>query len=313
MVVVCFQGRAERPFYVPSTELLDLGFGEKMNVEIALQNAKCSICGSANCVTKRFQSTRLLYCEDCDVHANADRMSLLETDHYYKYTYFMGEFNEIANIERMRHFRYPERVWLINVIQATKPAPADLLDIGCDKGFFIDDARRYGYNVRGVEPSERARAYCEKIGLSVVESIDEVSGNYDVVTMQHSLEHFSQPLIGLTAAYNCLRPGGIIIVRVPDFSSRWRKLRGEKWVWFQPQNHYFHYSKKSLGIILRKAGFDVTSIASQRPNDALTVRSNLLAGSVFKGKAAAETFRSRLARVLEDITGVELFAMARRP
>jgi 2-polyprenyl-3-methyl-5-hydroxy-6-metoxy-1,4-benzoquinol methylase len=152
-------------------------------------------------------------------------MSLLETDHYYKYTYFMGEFNEIANIERMRHFRYPERVWLINVIQATKPAPADLLDIGCDKGFFIDDARRYGYNVHGVEPSERARAYCGKIGLRVVESIDEVSGNYDVVTMQHSLEHFSQPLIGLTAAYNCLRPGGIIIVRVPDFSSMWRKLK----------------------------------------------------------------------------------------
>lgn len=247
------------------------------------------------------------------MHANADRMSVLEAGRYYKYTYFMGEFGDVANIERMRHFRYPERVWLLNTIQAMKPAPADLLDIGCDKGFFIDDARRYGYNVRGVEPSERARVYCTKIGLCVTETIDQVSENYDVVTMQHSLEHFSQPMIGLAAIYSCLRPGGIVIVRVPDFSCMWRKLRGEKWIWFQPENHYFHYSKKSLGIALTKAGFDVTSIISRRPNDALTVRSNLLAGRVFKGKATSKTFRSRLARVLEDVTGVELFAIARRP
>jgi len=103
----------------------------------------------------------------------------------------------------------------------------------------------------------------------------------------------------------------MIAIRVPDYGCFWRKLFGEKWIWFQPQNHCFHYTDKALRALLNRAGFEVMQIQSQRPNDRLTDKAYNLVSKTFKeywGERVA--LRKKLGRIYEDITGIELYALA---
>ncbi len=231
---------------------------------------------------------------------------------YYQTTYFMGDRNEVAKIERDRMGRMPERIALLAELATLAPPPARLLDIGCDKGDFLDEARRHGYDVAGVEPSDRARQYCGNIGLDVAARLQDVQGQFDLITMQHSLEHFPDPLPALQMVRQLLKPDGHLVVRVPDFACAWSRLRKEKWVWFQYDNHYFHYSERSLQRLLTRGGFRVKSAVSRRPNSPLTVAGSLLSSAVFRGRGEPPSFRARVGAALEVVTGVELFAVATR-
>jgi hypothetical protein len=104
---------------------------------------------------------------------------------------------------------------------------------------------------------------------------------------------------------------GIIAIRVPDYGCFWRKLFGDKWIWFQPQNHYFHYTETALNQLLQLVGFEVIQIQSQRPNNNLTDKAYSLALMTFK-KYWGDTIslRKKLARIYENITGIELCAIA---
>jgi 2-polyprenyl-3-methyl-5-hydroxy-6-metoxy-1,4-benzoquinol methylase len=85
------------------------------------------------------------------------------------------------------------------------------LDVGCSRGYLLDVSRKRYARVLGVEPN---RGYTIS-GIPTVPSIDEVRGQFDLVTCIHTLEHvgdfvaLSNRLVELTA------PKGVLIVEVP--------------------------------------------------------------------------------------------------
>ncbi|NDF29742.1 MAG: methyltransferase domain-containing protein [Nitrososphaeria archaeon] len=98
--------------------------------------------------------------------------------------------------EHRRLFRIPEMHWLISQLDANGVhSGSSILDIGCDKGYFLDQCRRFGYIVQGVEPSESARAYCNQAGLDVKPHLQDISEHCDAITLWHVLEHFTNPQI----------------------------------------------------------------------------------------------------------------------
>jgi SAM-dependent methyltransferase len=202
-------------------------------------------------------------------------------------------------------------VKLIADLQKLKPAPARLLDVGCDKGFFLDEARRHGYRVFGVEPSESGRNYCKRIGIDVVDDLAKRQETFDVATMHHVLEHIPYPVELLQEINRHLAPGGVLMIRVPDFATVWRKIFRTRWKWFQPEAHYFHYTSASLRKLLERTGFEVIRMQSQRPNTPQTMRSNRLANRTFHRYLGMEIpLRRRLSRAYEDLVGIELYAVA---
>jgi len=94
-----------------------------------------------------------------------------------------------------------------------------LLDIGCGWGFFLEMARQNGWRVYGLEPCVHARAYAatkalEVDGCSLFDRAykDEM---FDVVTLFYVLEHLPRPLSYLKEINRILKPGGLLLVRVP--------------------------------------------------------------------------------------------------
>jgi 2-polyprenyl-3-methyl-5-hydroxy-6-metoxy-1,4-benzoquinol methylase len=272
----------------------------------------CKICGSHDIGEIDVGGHQLLNCNKCTAVFSAEIPGEEELRDYYESEYRIATAGELA-IEQRRISRLPEQLQLIREISEYKQPPAQIVDIGCDRGFFLDEARRMGYETAGVEPSAAGRRYAENIGLDVRPAFDEIPGEFDICTMWHSLEHHRDPVGSLREIRGRLRDGGMIFVRVPNFDQLWQKVFGERWIWFQPENHYYHFSKKSLATALTRAGFSPQKIESRRPNTPLTRQMSRAAWQTFRSIFGINTtFRKKVGKIYENLTGVEVFAAARK-
>jgi hypothetical protein len=75
-------------------------------------------------------------------------------------------------------------------------------------------------------------------------------------TFWHSLEHLEDPLAVLCDAANLMKPGGIVVVAVPNFSSVQARAGGRHWLHLDVPRHLSHFSPTSLARTLRAAGFE---------------------------------------------------------
>ena len=154
------------------------------------------------------------------------------------------------------------------VVGASKPlkllhkhAPRGrLLEIGSGFGFFLEAARRDGYQAEGLEISEWAAEQSRKqFGLNVrtgaIDDFDPAGATYDVVALFHVLEHLPDPLGALRRIKGWLNPGGAILVEVPNCASDDAKGYGPDWKGWQPKYHLSHFTPETLNRTLKEAGF----------------------------------------------------------
>ncbi len=278
----------------------------------------CIVCSTEASVVQ-FGATELCICPTCGLGwlhpmpTNQER-----AEHYAKQYGLQNDILGNSIQAQMRRWsRLPEQLSLIADIQTLKPAPASVLDVGCDMGNFLDEIRRYGYSVAGVEPSESARSQAHQIGLQVFSSIKELCDDtntlYDVVTMHHVLEHVDNPVVTLTELHSLMAPGGLLLLRVPDFSCFWSKLFKEKWIWFQPENHSYHFTLRSLLQVVQKAGFEIRKATSQRPNNYRTMKAQMLSSHSFSHSMnVTQTFKRAVSPYYQFVTGVELYILAQK-
>ncbi len=274
-------------------------------------NKKCKICGSKNIVNVTIGNTKLIKCKDCGVHYLADFGTKEQIDDYYKKDYVLSS-EHIYGPEFRRISRITEQIELTAEIMNYKKPPAKLLDIGCDRGYFIDQARRFGYDCTGIELSETARDYTSLIGLEIKQDIDSLEQKFDVAVMWHVLEHLPEPIEFLTKLRMHLSDDSYLFIRVPAFDSWSRKLFGKYWIWFQPRNHYFHYTWQSLEILLQSAGYSTELIEHRKPNNRFSKRQFKTSSALFKSLFNYKiSLRKYLSRKYEDWTGIELYAIAK--
>ena len=145
-------------------------------------------------------------------------------------------------------------------IKLLKPG-STLLDVGCGRGEFLKTAREHGYQACGIDASERAVSYArQEFGLSAeVRSLREmaVSGEqFDVVTLWHVLEHFTEPYEALRQIRHLLKGDGICAIEVPNLYSIKFVLSRAKWEGGNhPLYHRTFFTAATLRDGLRRVGF----------------------------------------------------------
>jgi SAM-dependent methyltransferase len=136
----------------------------------------------------------------------------------------------------------------------TVAQPGRLLDFGCGDGGFLVAAGRHEWDGVGVEMKpDDARAK----GVPVVERIDEITGQFDAITLWHSLEHMSSPRQSLAELLPLLRPGGHVLIAVPNRSSLQAESFGRHWFHLDVPRHLFHFNPTALSRLLALQGFEV--------------------------------------------------------
>lgn len=135
-----------------------------------------------------------------------------------------------------------------------------LLDVGCSTGFLLDEARKKGWDVYGVDLSEWAVRHArEKLGLQNVlqgtlKKASYPSNYFDVIVLKDSIEHLTDPKGTLVEMRRILKPDGMICINTPDVGSLISRILKAKW-WGVKQAHLYYFDKRSLYRMLETAGF----------------------------------------------------------
>ena len=133
-----------------------------------------------------------------------------------------------------------------------------LLDVGCGTGWTTHIWQEEGAQATGLEPSAaRGKIASERYGFRVIPCyLEELASEetFDVVVMRHVLEHFADPFQVLTQVRRHLRPGGLLVVVVPNIDCIGRYLFETKWSWILPWHCNF-FTPSSIARIAERAEF----------------------------------------------------------
>ncbi len=152
-----------------------------------------------------------------------------------------------------------------------------LLDVGCAHGFFAREARAAGFDVTGIEPHPAMAAFAEREnGVRVlpgrIEDVALEDRSFDAATFTDALEYVPAPLEALAKVRAALVPGGILFVKVPNAEYFLLRLalerrglsfgRGQA---FSPSERVAHFTPRTLGALVEKAGFETVRRGWPRP------------------------------------------------
>ncbi len=151
------------------------------------------------------------------------------------------------------------------------------LEVGCNVGGLLYQARETGWDVRGVEPVEScARWGRERHGLDVqaclLEEADLEEGAFDVVYSNAVLEHLPHPGRVIERMARLVRPGGVVFADTVNVDSYTWDFVGADWKLVDPQVHLCLYTPRTLRRYCEDAGLRVVKISTHgvrfRPNHA---------------------------------------------
>lgn len=133
-----------------------------------------------------------------------------------------------------------------------------LLEVGCGHGLLLDEARRRGYEPRGLELSASAAAYARDVlGLEVDDVGLEDPGlgadGWDAVILADVLEHLDDPRGALARCAELLAPDGALLVVTPDPASLTARLAGRRW-WGLLPAHTFLLPRRTLRELVAATG-----------------------------------------------------------
>jgi SAM-dependent methyltransferase len=131
-----------------------------------------------------------------------------------------------------------------------------VLDVGCGSGKLLHRMSAAGFkNVTGVDPFvSKPTSGAVTIHKS---DLQNMSGEFDFIMFNHSLEHVPDPDRDLGNAKRLLAPGGRILVRIPTSSSHAWMEYGLNWVQLDAPRHIVIPSRKGMNALAERCGLSV--------------------------------------------------------
>lgn len=134
-----------------------------------------------------------------------------------------------------------------------------LLDIGCGVGDFLVQVKKRGWEIQGIEPSNDARAIAQnRLGFMPLQPSEYsvlADYSYDVITMWHVLEHVDDLKSQTNELKRLLKPGGRLIIALPNFQSFDCQYYKDKWAAWDVPRHLNHFGPDCIRAIINASDF----------------------------------------------------------
>ncbi|HZV68381.1 MAG TPA: class I SAM-dependent methyltransferase [Saprospiraceae bacterium] len=203
-------------------------------------------------------------CTSCHLKATFPQPVAHELGRYYASSDYIshsdtkkGLINKIYHLAR----RYMLEKKYDVVSRASRREMGSLLDVGAGTGHFAHYMSEYHWDVTALEPDENARKVgAEKLEMEIhpLEVLGQLKeDSFDVITLWHVLEHV-QDISGYISHFKTLlRKDGVLIIAVPNHTSRDAKQYGMKWAAYDVPRHLWHFSPASMEKLLTTHGFEL--------------------------------------------------------
>lgn len=163
---------------------------------------------------------------------------------------------------------------LLNSIAEHAPYSASkrLLDFGCGGGYFLAHAAKAGWMALGFDVGEAAIETCRNNQLIATNRFQDLEpAGFDVVVLNHVLEHIEEPLGLLQSLGTLLGPLGKLFIVVPNARSARARLSppilsrkcgfDERYRAFPI--HLWYFSPPTITRLLRNAGFEIVLVTTR--------------------------------------------------
>lgn len=228
---------------------------------------KCIVCGgneymdlfSCSDFLVTHEKFNIVKCKNCHLKATFPSPDIHTLPSYYKSDEYSSHSESartlvdvIYRVVRLRMIRKKYK-WINTYIGG-----GNLLDIGCGTGELLEYFRKRKWDVKGIEPNDKARMLAEEKNLIVLETLEEIlhsKERYSVISMWHVLEHVPDPNQYLTIIRNILDEKGVLVVALPNPESLDAKIYGPDWAAYDVPRHLFHFNPMNVEQLFKKNGF----------------------------------------------------------
>lgn len=212
-------------------------------------HTSCLICGSKKLSqVEVINQESLVSCTDCSFVFFHRIPSLQELDDHY------SGYGQNFVCSPLTIVRYNELLDKMEAFRKTNK----ILDVGCGAGFFLEQAKKRGWEVYGTEFSDLSMQNCISRGINMHQGVLQIENYkpemFDVVTSFEVIEHINNPLEELAKFHALVRQKGLVYVTTPNYkyffkdSPRFRKIIGFP-------EHLSYYTPKTLNFVFKKQGF----------------------------------------------------------
>jgi len=226
---------------------------------------KCDLCNSNEIEllseTLRYSTASKIYrCKECGLVFLYPKMSLEEERAFYE-----KEYGDIYSTEkgttpeRLFETRLPDAKIYLDWVKDFIRNQDDCLEIGCASGYFLATLKPCVKSVAGIETHTLLKQFCESIGIQMFDQLDGIQdAQYDRIFLFFLLEHLGEPVEFLQLVRKKLKKDGTAFIVVPNVGDALLSLYdipAFKSFYFTPA-HQFYYSKETLALLFKKAGFE---------------------------------------------------------
>lgn len=228
-----------------------------------------------------FAQTR---CRDCDLVFSNPVAEPDELERFYRASYY-EDHEQVYNahkpdLEQLIRDRARGEAEGLRGSVLPHVTNGTFFEIGAGYGALLAGARHWGFEVAGVEPSERAAGFArhvmglEGVRCGVFNPLDWPANAYDVVYSFQVIEHVPDLHEFMGGIVRLLKPGGLTIIGTENHHNAWvvtRRLRswlkGRRLPEFQTGNHHtFYFSDKSLCRLVERHGLNVEKCLVYTPS-----------------------------------------------
>jgi 2-polyprenyl-3-methyl-5-hydroxy-6-metoxy-1,4-benzoquinol methylase len=243
-------------------------------------------------------------CKACGLIRTTPRPTPQSIGLYYPDDYgpYIGtrieKFN-ISFVNKLKRVAKPLVNWIFDSKEESLPKmmPGSLLEVGCASGSFLQKMAEKGWQVQGIEFSEKAAQSARDDGHLVftgsLEQAPAPNTEFDLIAGWMVLEHLHDPINCLKKLNEWASPSTWLVLSVPNADTLEFTIFGDKWYALQLPTHLYHFTPKSIEHVLNAAGWRLIRIQHQR------TASNLFASMAFvcksRGWAKASIFFRKLA------------------
>ncbi len=231
--------------------------------------SSCPLCGSSAIAflfstadfTVSRQSFEVWRCQDCTAAFTQDVPDAAAIGPYYKADSYISHTDTRKGlINRLYH--WVRNITLVQkgklVCRTAGKKTGSLLDIGAGTGAFAAHMKSRGWEVTALEPDPETRAKAKE--LHQLELKDTAAlyalpdGGFDVITLWHVLEHVHDLQGYLAKIQQLLRPGGIVVIAVPNYTSLDARYYGAYWAAWDLPRHLYHFSPAAMKQLVSAMG-----------------------------------------------------------
>lgn len=233
-----------------------------------IRRGACFLCGDTNGFVTAYSGIKtnagafdVEVCRGCGFQRTEPFLDEAEMNRIYSHlsyreadaTRFYSPLEKVITWLRTRRAALVERF----ASKVPRSSGSAILDVGCGRADFLSMMASKGWKTTGLELDRRAISRAKKKGMDLrvgdLVSTHFPDGQFDAVTFYHVFEHVRDPIGTLKECARILKPGGLLLIAVPNTASLQARVTGRHWFHLDPPYHLYHYSLENLKTLLAGA------------------------------------------------------------